>query len=139
MTHHDFTTTIFVDQTPDEAYLAILNIGGWWTGTNEGRCDELGSTFVHRDGEVHYCQLRVTELTPGRRVTWRVLENNFDFVANQDEWKGTEVTFEIAEAQERTVICFTHRGLSPEFECYGVCSNAWGSLIRGRLGTLISG
>ncbi len=33
---------------------------------------------------------------------------------------------------------FTDVGLVPEYECYGVCSNAWGSDINGRLKNLIT-
>ena len=137
MTGDDFTATISVNQTPDEAYSAILNIGGWWTGSNEGKCDQLGDEFIHRDGEAHYCKLRVTELVPGRKVTWLVLDNHFSFVADQDEWKGTQISFEIATVGAKTQIRFAHLGLAPEFECFDVCSNAWGSLINGSLRALV--
>jgi uncharacterized protein YndB with AHSA1/START domain len=138
MTDHDFTTTIPVDQTPEEAYSAILHVADWWTGNNKGKCDEVGDEFIHRDGETHYCKIRVAELVPGRRVTWLVLENHFNFVRDQDEWKGTRITFEITEADGQTRIRFAHLGLAPEFECFDVCSNAWGSLINGNLRTLIT-
>jgi hypothetical protein len=138
MTHQDFTTTIAVDQTPDEAYSAILRVGGWWIGKNEGTCDEIGDEFIHRDGEAHYCKLRVTDLVPGRKVAWLVLDNYFNFVRDQDEWKGTRMTFEIAEAEGQTRVRFAHLGLARDFECFDVCSNAWGSLINGSLRSLIS-
>jgi hypothetical protein len=137
MTSHDFTVNISVDQTPAEAYSAILNVAGWWTGSNEGKCDELGDEFIHRDGEAHYCKLRVTELVPGGKVTWLVLDNDFSFVADQAEWKGTQITFDIATVGEKTQVRFAHLGLAPEFECFDVCSNAWGSLINGSLRALI--
>jgi hypothetical protein len=137
MTGHDFTATISVNQTPDKAYSAILNVGAWWTGSNEGKSDELGDEFIHRDGEAHYCKLRVTDLVPGRKVTWLVLDNHFSFVADQDEWKGTQITFEIATVRGKTQVRFAHLGLAPEFECFDVCSNAWGSLINGSLRALI--
>jgi Activator of Hsp90 ATPase homolog 1-like protein len=140
MTHQDFTTTISVDQKPDDAYSAILRVADWWTGTNEGKWHEAGDEFTHRHGESHYCQIRVTELVPGRKVSWLVLDNRFAFVQDQDqdEWTGTQITFEIAETEGRTRIRFAHLGLVPEFECFDACSNAWGSLINGNLRTLIT-
>jgi hypothetical protein len=137
MTEHDFTITISVDQTPGEAYSAIVHVNDWWTGSNEGKPDEVGAEFIHRDGEAHYCKIRVTELVPGRKVIWPVLDNHFNFVGDQDEWKGTRITFEIAEAEGQTQVRFAHLGLAPEFECFDVCSNAWGSLINGNLRALI--
>jgi len=32
---------------------------------------------------------------------------------------------------------FTHEGLVPEYECFNICSNAWGSYINGSLRSLI--
>ena len=106
MSDHDFTTTVSVGQTPHEAYSAILNVDGWWTGSNEGKCDEVGDEFIHRDGEAHYCKLRVTGLAPNKRVTWLVLDNHFTFVENQDEWKDTQITFEIAAAEGQAQVSF---------------------------------
>src|ERR1019366_7060869 len=106
MSDHDFTTTVSVGQTPHEAYSAILNVDGRWTGSNEGKCDEVGDEFIHRDGEAHYCKLRVTGLAPNKRVTWLVLDNHFTFVENQDEWKDTQITFEIAAAEGQTQVRF---------------------------------
>lgn len=137
MTGHDFTATITVSQTPDEACAAILNVDGWWTGGNEGKCDEPGDEFIHRDGDAHYCKLRVTELDPGRKVAWLVLDNYLGFVTDQDEWKGTQITFRIAPVEAGTQVRFAHLGLAPEFECFDVCSNAWGSLINGSLRALM--
>jgi hypothetical protein len=137
MTGDNFTATISVSQTPDEAYSALLNVGGWWTGSNEGKCDELGDEFIHRDGEAHFCKLRVTELVPGRKVTWLVLDNRFSFVADQDEWKRTQIPFEIATVGGKTQVRFAHLGLAPEFECFDVCSHAWGSLVNGSLRALM--
>jgi hypothetical protein len=138
MPDHDFTISMSVDETPGEVYSAILNVNGWWTGSNEGKCDEVGDEFIHRDGEAHYCKLRVTELIAGRRVTWFVLDNHFNFVEDQDEWKNAQIAFDIVAAEGQTQVHFAHLGLAPELECFDVCSNAWGSLINGNLRTLIT-
>jgi hypothetical protein len=42
---------------------------------------------------------------------------------------GTTITFDITEVDGGTQVRFTHVGLVPEFECYDVCSDAWGGLI----------
>jgi Activator of Hsp90 ATPase homolog 1-like protein len=138
MTDHDFTTTISVDQTTDESYSAILHVADWWTGSYAGKCDKVGDEFIHRYRDAHYSKLRVTELIPGRRVSWLVLDNRFDFVQDQDEWTGTQITFEIFKDEGQTQIRFTHLGLAPELECFDACSNAWGSLINGNLRTLLA-
>jgi hypothetical protein len=82
--------------------------------------------------------MRLTEVIPGNKVVWFVLDNYFDFTKDKSEWKGTEITFEVSTKGNTTEIRFTHRGLVPEYECFDTCSNAWGSYINGSLRSLIT-
>ncbi|WP_328407053.1 SRPBCC domain-containing protein [Nocardia sp. NBC_00403] len=137
-TKQNFTTTFSVDRTPQEAFEAITNVRGWWSEDAEGVTDRVGGEFVHRYQDVHRCTIRVTELVPGRKVAWLVLDNYFNFIEDQAEWKGTEIVFEISEKDGGAEVRFTHVGLVPQYECYDVCSNAWGGYIGGSLRNLIN-
>jgi hypothetical protein len=77
--------------------------------------------------------MRLVEVIPGKKLVWLVLDNFFNFTEDKSEWKGTKVTFEIS----KTEIHFTHQGLVPQYECFNLCSNAWGSYINGSLRSLI--
>jgi hypothetical protein len=46
--------------------------------------------------------------------------------------------FEISTHGNKTEIRFTHEGLVSAYECYDVCSNAWGSYVNGSLRSLIA-
>jgi Activator of Hsp90 ATPase homolog 1-like protein len=140
MSGQNYTTTFMVDQTPDEAFTAIKNVRGWWTGKPgiEGSTDKLGDEFTYRYEDVHYSKQKVTELTPGKRVVWLVVDARLNFVKDKTEWKGTEITFEISKKDKKTEVRFTHVGLLPEVECFDACSNAWGSYIKGSLRNLIT-
>jgi hypothetical protein len=133
----DFTTTLMVDNTPKEVFDAINNVRGWWSGENVGRTDRLGE-FQHRHGDMHRCTIKITELVPGRMVHWRVVDNYFDFVKDKSEWKDTDIVFEIVKKKDKTEVRFTHVGLVPSYECYDICSDAWGRLINGSLRDLIT-
>jgi hypothetical protein len=130
MKNPSFTTTFSVDHTPEEAFKAILNVRGCWSEEIEGDTNAQGDEFTYRYQDIHFCRLK--------RVVWLVLENHFNFTADDTEWTGTKVTFEITANEDKTEIHFTHFGLFPEYECYGVCSNAWGSYINGSLRSLIT-
>jgi hypothetical protein len=138
MNDHDFTTSFLVDHTPDEAFAAIKNVRGWWSGEIEGSADKLGDQFTYRYEDLHYSKQKVTEFIPGRKVVWLVLDGGPNFMKDQTEWKGTEITFEVSKQGDQTEIRFTHRGLVPQFECFNVCSDAWGSYIKGGLRNLIT-
>ena len=136
--NRDFTTTISVEQTPEEAFEAITNVRGWWSGDIEGPTDALGGEFTYRYEGLHYSKQKVTELVPGKKVVWLIVDSHLAFVEDKHEWNGSTVVFDIARKGDKTEVRFTHRGLVPAHECYGACSNAWGSYIRGSLRRLIT-
>jgi hypothetical protein len=138
MTDHSFTATFAVDQTPEEAFAAIANVRLWWSENITGRTDKLGATFDYRFKDIHRCTMRITEFVPARRIAWHVVSNYFDFTRDKTEWTGTDITFEITRRDEKTEIRFTHHGLVPEYECYDVCSDGWGTYINGSLRDLIT-
>ena len=117
---------------------AINNVRGWWSENIEGSTGKLGAEWTCRYKDVHFCKIKVTELVPGKRIIWRVLDNRFNFTKDTNEWKDTDIIFEVSKKGNKTEIRFTHRGLVPEYECFEVCSNAWGSYINGSLRSLMT-
>jgi hypothetical protein len=138
MSNRNFTVVFLLDQTPEEAFAAINNVRGWWSGEIEGSTDKLGEEFTYRYKDVHYSKQRIAELIPGKRVVWLVLDSYLNFTKDQTEWNGTEVVFEVSEKADKTEVRFTHRGLVPEVECFNSCSNAWGFYVNGSLRSLIT-
>jgi hypothetical protein len=134
----DFTTTIRVNQTPQEAFDAINNPRGWWSENIEGSTSKLQSVFDYHYQDVHRCKIKVIELVPAKKVAWQVLDNYFNFIADQHEWMGTTITFDILEKDGQTEIQFTHHGLVPDYECYSVCNEAWSYYINSSLSSLIT-
>ncbi len=132
-----YATTFIVDQTPDEAFAAISNPRGWWSEQIEGDTDKFGAVFYYHYQDVHRCTFKITEFVPGKKVVWHVLHNDFNFIKDKTEWNDTDVVFEIARQGDKTEVHFTHLGLVPAYECYEVCSSAWGSYITGSLRDLI--
>jgi hypothetical protein len=59
------------------------------------------------------------------------------FTQDNAEWVGTDITFEISKAGDKTEVRFTHVGLAPDHECFDICSNAWSFYITGSLRGLI--
>ena len=138
MKNQNYTTTISVNETPKEVFAAINNVRGWWSEEIEGRTDKLGAEFNYHYEDVHRCKLKITEFEPGKKVVWHVLDNYFDFTKDKSEWKNTDIVFEIAKKGNKTEVHFTHVGLMPAYECYSVCSDAWGSYIKSSLRNLIT-
>ena len=134
----DFTTTISVDQTPQEAFNAINNVRDWWPGEIEGNTTKLNDEFSYRYKKMHYSNQKLVEVIPGKKVIWLVTESSLNFVENKSEWTGTKVIFEISKKGNKTQLVFTHEGLVPEVECYDACSPAWTQYIQHSLFSLIT-
>lgn len=80
----------------------------------------------------------MTELVPGERVVWRVLDNHMSFIDDQTEWKDTEIRFELSGRDGGTELRSTHVGLVPSYECFDVCRDAWGFYVRESLPGLVT-
>jgi len=137
MPQQDDTTSFLVDQSPEQVFNAVNNVCGWWSEQIEGPTDKLNAEFNYHYKEIHRCKMKITEFVPGKKVVWLVLENQFDFIKDKTEWKGTKVVFEISKKDGKTKLTFTHIGLVPAYECYKICSGAWSNYINGSLKDLI--
>jgi hypothetical protein len=138
MNQQAYTTSFTVDQSPEEAFNAITNVRGWWSGDISGRTDKLGAEFTYRYQDLHRSTQKITEMVPGKKVVWHIVDAEINFVKDKKEWNGTDVVFEIAKKRGKTEIKFSHVGLTPRIECYGKCAGAWGFYINDSLRGLIT-
>lgn len=138
MSDKNFTTSFLVDKSPEKVFDAINNVRGWWSEEIDGSTDKLGAEYKYHFKDVHRCTMKVTEFVPNKKVVWLVLDNYFSFTKDKNEWKDTEIKFEIFEKSDNTEVLFTHVGLVPEYECYNACSDGWNTYINGSLRDLIT-
>lgn len=141
------TATMSVDQRPDEVFAAINDVRGWWSENVIGETAALGDQFVFTeythdggtDDGIRYCRFRITELVPGERVVWHVVDSYLNFVEDHDEWTGTDVIFEIGASTRGTTVEFTHKGLTADgSECFEACSRGWTFYVTSSLPQLIT-
>jgi hypothetical protein len=83
-------------------------VRGWWTGDITGSTDVLGGEFAYRYADMHYSKQKITELIPGEKVVWTVLDGRINFVDDKDN------------------------------ECFNGCTNAWMYYINDSLRGLIA-
>src|SRR6185437_8561228 len=90
MSTENLTIAFTVNSPPEEVFAAITNVRGWWSGEIDGRTDELGAEFTYRYEDVHRSTQRISELIPGKRVAWHVVDGYLAFVEDKAEWTGTD-------------------------------------------------
>jgi uncharacterized protein YndB with AHSA1/START domain len=116
----NLTTTLKVDQSPDEVFAAINDVRAWWSGEITGVTDRLGGEFTYAYKTYHPAP-KITELVPGKRIVWHTTDASINFVRDKDEWTGTDIVFDITRKGDKTELRFTHIGLVPR-PCLGI---AW--------------
>ncbi|MFI7679037.1 SRPBCC domain-containing protein [Actinophytocola sp. NPDC049390] len=145
------TATMTVDQAPDEVVQAITNVRGWWSENLIGDTAAPHDEFVFTDDSEHpgeaaqdkkgirFARFVVTEVVPGKRVVWRVVDSYLDFIDDHHEWTDTTVVFDVTTDARGTTLHFTHVGLTPkESACFEACSRGWTFYITRSLPQLIT-
>jgi hypothetical protein len=137
MKKQDYTASINVNVSSQEAFKSINNVSDWWTEDLEGRSQKLNDEFTVHFGET-FITMKIVELVPNKKIVWHVIDCYKHWLKNKKEWKGTKMTWEISTQKDGTQITFTHLGLVPGLECYDGCENAWGQYINGSLFKLLT-
>ncbi len=138
MNINNYTATIIVQQEPNTVFQEIKNFRAWWSEDIEGKTDTINETFFYHYKDIHLCKIKLVEEVPNKKLVYKIIDNHFSFTKDKTEWIDTNLIFEIEKDKEQTKIKFTHKGLTPEHECFEVCNDAWGNYIKKSLFNLIT-
>lgn len=130
MSDNSLTIEIVVPNTPEEVFAAVTKVAQWWSEGIDGETAAVGGEFTFTDYNDLWCRFGLTEVTPGKRIVWQVIDSRLEFVEDHTEWTGTQVIFEIAATADGSRLRFTHEGLRPAVECYEACSRGWDFYIN---------
>jgi hypothetical protein len=125
MENKNYHRTITVNASPAEAMKKISQISLWWRKDFSDRAEKLNDKFTVPFGEPSFVDFVVSELALNQKVVWKVTDCFLPWFNDKKEWNNTEVIFELSNEADKTKIDFTHKGLVPGIECYGVCEKGW--------------
>jgi len=132
----NYKTSILVDASLKTAYDSICKINDWW-GHIDGPTHHVGDEFVYHPGEVRV-NFKVTEMIPGKKITWHVTDCHLPWLKDIQEWKDTSVVWNLKSIGGGTEIDFEHVGLAPALECFDGCVKGWDQYVKGSLNKLIT-
>jgi len=109
-----------------EALTTQRGIRGWWTTSSEVGT-AVGDRITIRFGS-NFKVMCIEGLRPEAEVRWRVIDAHLNVpgLTRTKEWIGTTITFRL-EPQSAAVtrLHMEHVGLTPQVECYALCSQGW--------------
>jgi hypothetical protein len=138
MENKNYSSSFNVERSESEVYNAINNVRAWWSENIIGKTDTLNEEFFYSYKDVHLCRIKIIEMVENKKVVWLVLDNEFNFTKEKNEWKGNTMIFEIQSESGHTKLTFTQIGLTADYECFDVCQDAWTSYLNGSLKSLIT-
>jgi len=114
-----------IKASPDTVFRALSTIegfAGWWTENTKG-VSEVGKTitFQFRDPKdviIGEFEMEVLKQEPFKRVQWKC-------TSGPAEWVGTELTFDLKQENEFTIVLFGHRNWKESVEFMAHCSTKW--------------
>lgn len=130
MEKENFTYQIISSKTPESIFELLLNVDQWWSGlyeeTIKGKSHHLNDEFTFEAGQgMHYSKQKLVELVPNKKIVWLVTESKLTFLSDAGEWTNSKLLFDISKENNKTIVTFTHDGLTPQIECYDQCSSGW--------------
>lgn len=135
MANQNFQYSFITLAKTADVFAHIINPRNWWIGLFgeiiEGKSEAIDDEFSFKVGDgTHYSRQKLVELIPDKKIVWLVTESNLSFLEKTNEWEGTKICFDIEEANNKTRLAFTHKGLIPKIECYNSCSNGWTQYLQ---------
>ncbi len=109
-----------------EALTTQTGLRSWWTTT----CDVgtgVGAQTTIRFGSTVKV-LRIEALVPPTDIQWRVTQAHLDVpgLTHTSEWTGTTICFQVRpQSETQSRLQLTHIGLTPQVECFELCSAGW--------------
>jgi uncharacterized protein YndB with AHSA1/START domain len=112
-----------------DVYAALSTVEGvasWWTRDTTGESKPGGTVKVcfrsPTGDEVGKMEFDIVKLNPNREVLWR-------FTSGPEEWVGTDVTFNLSQEGEYTLIVFGHRNWREAVDFMAHCSMKWATFL----------
>lgn len=106
-----------------EAVTTEEGLAGWWTKEVKAN-PEVGGHNEFRFGERFFNKMLITELEPNKKVSWKCIEG-------EDEWIDTNLFFEIKEKEDnQTELHFAHKDWREQTDFFASCNYNWGWYLR---------
>jgi len=129
MEQQSYQCSILVNRPLLEAFAGINEISSWWANEVKGSSHRLNDQFSVHFGKT-WSKFNISEYLPGKKIVWHTMGCHLDLLKNPEEWKNTDIIWELTETGGKTKIQMTHLGLVPGLECFEDCNKGWDFYLK---------
>lgn len=126
---NSFECDLLLSSPPPKVYKALTTqygIQSWWTKSCEVGT-AVGEQITIRFGHT-FKVMRIEALSLDTEVRWNVIDAHLVVpgLIRTTEWIGSTIAFQLMpQPNGITRLHLEHIGLTPEVECYEICSQGW--------------
>jgi hypothetical protein len=114
-----------------QALTTLEGLAGWWTIDTKGEPGKVGGIVEFRFGAGGF-DMKVTELQPGKKVLWEVING-------PEEWIGTRIDWELRRDGDYIIVLMKHLGWKEPVEFMHHCSTKWAIFLMSMKSLLETG
>jgi len=116
---------VLIKANPGKVYNALSTeegLASWWAKQTVAK-PEVGFVNVFTFGKQFRNEMKVTNLTPNKRVEWKCINSI-------DEWIGTDISFDLEEKDGNTILRFAQSGWREVTDTFAGCTYDWASFMK---------
>lgn len=115
---------VAIKATPEKIYKTLTTQEGlakWWTNDTTAK-PEVGFVNVFIFGKFRN-EMKVTKLIDNKKVEWACIKSI-------EEWIDTNISFDLEEKDERTILRFAHSGWRATTDTFASCNYDWALFMK---------
>ena len=126
----DYTKKLQVSASAEQVFSALTyGLNDWW-GKISKSLFKAGGQFTIQFENGYWWTFKIIEFSPNNELIWKCIDGEPDF---NKEWIGHVLHWQIEKKHSKTILRFHQAGLTPDIDCYEVCSSTWNMFIANRL------
>ena len=127
---NNYSKSLEVNSSSQQVFKALTeDLHLWWGNISDSNFKEGGHFTILFDNG-YWWTFKIMEFTPNKELIWKCIDGEPEF---NKEWIGHVLHWNITKSESKTTIKLIQIGLTPEIECYNVCSTTWDMFIGERL------
>jgi hypothetical protein len=123
----NYTKQLEVSANAKRVFFALSDKLDLWWGKVRDSTFEANGYFTIQFENSYWWTFKVIEFLPYQEIIWKCFEGEPEF---NKEWIGHILHCKIKEINNtKTIINFHQIGLTPDINCYEICTNTWERIL----------